>query len=46
MENISSDPLLWRRLLLKDTLRWSVIGHLSHPQIYQDACSDLHPKHV
>lgn len=46
MEKITSDPILWRRLLKRDTLKWSVIGHLSHPQVYLDAASDLHPKTV
>lgn len=41
---ISSDTLLWRRLLQRDIQTWKVIGHLSHPLIYHQTTSDLPPK--
>ena len=46
MHNLSSDPLLWTRLLERDIHGWRVIGHLSHPQVYRDAASDLSPKQM
>lgn len=46
LNELASDPLLWRRLLQRDVETWSSIGHLSHPRIYQEACSDLSPKQM
>jgi F-box protein 4 len=46
MYNLSSDPLLWTRLLERDIHGWRVIGHSSHPQVYKDAASDLSPKQI
>lgn len=46
MEDLTSDPLLWTRLLERDVGSWDVIGHLSHPQVYCEASSDLTPKQI
>jgi F-box protein 4 len=46
MHNLTSDPLLWTRLLERDVQCWNVIGHLSHPQVYREASSDLSPKQI
>lgn len=38
---LTNDELLWRRKLEEDSRQWTVVGHLSHPRVYQDASSDL-----
>jgi hypothetical protein len=38
---LTRDELLWRKKLVEDSKHWPVVGHLSHPQIYQDTSSDL-----
>ena len=46
MQDLTSDPLPWTHLLERDVGGWSVVGHLSHPQVYQEASSDLNPKQM
>ena len=41
MYTIMTDELLWRQRLQDDSSQWSVLGHLSHPKVYQEASSDL-----
>ena len=41
MYTIMSDELLWRQRLQDDSSHWPVLGHLSHPKVYQEASSDL-----
>lgn len=41
MHAIMSDELLWRQKLQADSSQWPVLGHLSHPKVYQEASSDL-----
>ena len=41
LHSLMSDELLWRRRLWKDSHQWPVVGHLSHPKVYQEASSDM-----
>jgi hypothetical protein len=35
MNKISGDELLWKQRLSRDSHQWQMVGHLSHPAIYQ-----------
>ena len=41
LHSAAGDQLLWKRKLQSDSKGWAVLGHLSHPRVYQDASSDL-----
>ena len=38
---VMSDELLWRKKLWMDAGAWPVLGHLSHPKVYEDVESDM-----
>ena len=46
LHSLAGDPLLWTRMLRRDVHTWRVIGHLSHPKVYEDTSSDLSPKQM
>lgn len=40
------DDLLWRRRLQLDRLTWSQVSHVTNPQVYTDAASELSYKEM
>lgn len=44
--NIANDGLLWERKLQKDSQRWEMIDHLSHPNTYKELNSELTFKEI
>ena len=39
--SLMGDELLWRRKLLEDSHQWPVLGHLSHPRVYEETSTEL-----
>lgn len=38
--SLMGDELLWRRKLLEDSRKWSIMSHLSHPRVYEETDTD------
>ncbi|GFS18266.1 F-box only protein 4-like [Elysia marginata] len=43
---LTSDPSLWRSLLIRDIRQWPQISHLSNPQLYLEVNSDWSQKEI
>ena len=39
--NIANDNLLWEKKLEKDSVKWEMIDHLSHPDTYKEVNTEL-----